>query len=102
RGRTRRGSLWGSYNFTRPACPRSQAGRHPNAAVVTGSVGQMRAVHITEFGGPDVMRLTDLPAPQPQEGSVLVDVHAAGVNYADTHQTEDSYLAPQQLPMIPG
>jgi NADPH2:quinone reductase len=62
----------------------------------------MRAVHITEFGGPDVMRLTDLPAPQPQEGSVLVDVHAAGVNYADTHQTEDTYLAPQSLPMIPG
>jgi NADPH:quinone reductase len=62
----------------------------------------MRAVQITEFGGPDVMRLTDLPAPEPDAGSVLIDVHAAGVNYADTHQTEDSYLAPQSLPMVPG
>ena len=62
----------------------------------------MRAVQITEFGGPDVMRLTDLPAPEPAEGSVLVDVRAAGVNYADTHQTEDSYLAKQSLPMVPG
>jgi len=33
---------------------------------------------------------------------VLVDVDAAGVNYADTHQTEDSYLARQTLPMVPG
>jgi NADPH2:quinone reductase len=62
----------------------------------------MRAVQITEFGGPDVMRLTDLPAPEPADGSVLIDVHAAGVNYADTHQTENSYLSPQQLPMVPG
>ena len=62
----------------------------------------MRAVQITEFGGPDVMRLTDLPAPETPEGSVLIDVHAAGVNYADTHQTEDTYLAPQTLPMVPG
>jgi NADPH2:quinone reductase len=62
----------------------------------------MRAVQITEFGGPDVMRLTDLPAPEPDAGSVLIDVRAAGVNYADTHQTEDSYLSPQSLPMVPG
>jgi NADPH2:quinone reductase len=62
----------------------------------------MRAVHITEFGGPEVMQLTDLPEPRPQPGSVVIDVHTAGVNYADTHQTENSYLAPQQLPMVPG
>jgi NADPH2:quinone reductase len=62
----------------------------------------MRAVHITEFGGPEVLQLKDLPAPQPQPGSVLIDVAAAGVNYADTHQAENSYLAPQQLPLIPG
>jgi NADPH2:quinone reductase len=33
---------------------------------------------------------------------LLIDVHSAGVNYADTHQTEDSYLARQSLPLIPG
>jgi NADPH2:quinone reductase len=35
-------------------------------------------------------------------GEVVLPVLAAGVNYADTHQTEDSYLAKQTLPMIPG
>jgi NADPH2:quinone reductase len=98
--------MWDTYKIPgRPqpaAWARSHDARHARDGPVTGSVGQMRAVHITEFGGPDVMRLTDLPAPEPQDGSVLIDVHAAGINYADTHQTEDSYLAPQKLPMIPG
>jgi NADPH2:quinone reductase len=38
----------------------------------------------------------------PQAGELLIEVDSAGVNYADTHQAEDSYLAPQQLPLIPG
>lgn len=62
----------------------------------------MRAIQVTEFGGPEVMRLVDLPDPVPRGDLRLVDVDAAGVNYADTHQTENSYLAPQQLPMVPG
>ena len=62
----------------------------------------MRAVQITEFGGPEVLTLTDVPSPTPGGGQVLVQVASAGVNYADTHQVENSYLAPAQLPMIPG
>jgi len=62
----------------------------------------VRAVQITEFGGPEVLKVVDVDAPEPREGRVLIDVDAAGVNYADTHQTEDSYLARQSLPMIPG
>ena len=62
----------------------------------------MRAVLITRFGGPEVLDVVDLPDPAPGEGQELYDVSAAGINYADTHQTEDSYLAPQQLPLIPG
>ena len=62
----------------------------------------MRAVQITQFGGPEVLRIADVPAPEPAAGQVLVDVRTAGVNYADTHQTEDSYLVRQQLPLIPG
>jgi NADPH:quinone reductase len=62
----------------------------------------MRAIQISEFGGPEVLRVVDLPTPEPAEGQVLVDVTAAGVNYADTHQAEDSYLAPQELPLVPG
>src|SRR3954468_14198819 len=62
----------------------------------------MRAVQITRFGGPEVMDVVDLPDPTPGEGEQLFDITSSGVNFADTHQTEDSYLAPQQLPLIPG
>lgn len=62
----------------------------------------MRAVQITEFGGPEVLTLTDLPDPEPSGDLVVVDVTSAGVNYADTHQVEDSYLSRTQLPLVPG
>jgi NADPH:quinone reductase len=62
----------------------------------------VKAVQITEFGGPEVLTNTELPDPEPGEGEVLVDVARIGVNFADTHVTRDDYLARQQLPMIPG
>lgn len=62
----------------------------------------MRAIQITEFGGPEVLRLVDLPDPVATPGLELVDVTAAGVNYADTHQTENSYLSQTTLPLVPG
>lgn len=62
----------------------------------------MKAIQITAFGGPEVMHLLDLPDPVPAADEVLLDVTAIGINYADTHQTENSYLSPQTLPMIPG
>ena len=62
----------------------------------------MRAVRISRFGGPEVLELAEVDAPVPAAGQLLIDVDSAGVNYADTHQTEDSYLAPQTLPLIPG
>ena len=62
----------------------------------------MRAVQVTEFGGPEVLTVTDLPDPEPQDGQHLLTVTGAGINYADTHQTEDTYLAAQELPFVPG
>ena len=62
----------------------------------------MRAIQISEFGGPDVMKFVELPDPVPGAGEVLLDVTAVGINYADTHQTENSYLSPQALPLVPG
>jgi NADPH2:quinone reductase len=62
----------------------------------------MRAIHVTEFGGPEVLVEADLPDPQPAEGMVLLETSAAGINFADTHQTENTYLAAAELPMIPG
>jgi len=62
----------------------------------------MRAIQINRFGGPEVLELVEMPDPSPVEGFDVVDVTAAGVNYADTHQTEDSYLSGTQLPVVPG
>jgi NADPH:quinone reductase len=62
----------------------------------------VRGIQLTEFGGPETLVVRDLPEPQPRDGEEVFDVVATGVNYADTHQTEDSYLAKQSLPMIPG
>ena len=62
----------------------------------------MKAIQITQFGGPDVMNLVDLPDPIPSDGEELIDVSCIGINYADTHQTENSYLSKQTLPLIPG
>jgi len=62
----------------------------------------MKAIYITEFGGPEVMQYVELPDPATVGSQVVLDVTAIGINYADTHQTENSYLAQQKLPLIPG
>jgi NADPH2:quinone reductase len=62
----------------------------------------MRAVQIDEFGGPDVLRLVDIDRPEPGEGEVLIEVSSAGINFADTHQRENSYLARYDVPLVLG
>ncbi|MFJ9418455.1 zinc-binding alcohol dehydrogenase family protein [Streptomyces sp. NPDC101227] len=62
----------------------------------------MRAIVMREFGGPDVLRLEDVPDPEPRAGHSPVEVTLAGINYADVHVRGDSYLAPVELPYIPG
>ncbi|MDX6667939.1 MAG: NADPH:quinone reductase [Solirubrobacteraceae bacterium] len=62
----------------------------------------MRAIQIAEFGGPEVLKLVELPKPEPSEGEVLIKVNRAGLNFADTHQRTDDYLASPELPLVPG
>jgi NADPH:quinone reductase len=62
----------------------------------------MRAVQIEEFGGPEVLQLVDAPKPEPGQGEVLIEVSRAGMNFADTHQRENSYLARYETPLILG
>ena len=63
----------------------------------------MRAVVISEFGGPEQLKLVeDHPQPEPGDGQVLIKVSRAGINFADTHARENSYLASYELPLIPG
>jgi NADPH2:quinone reductase len=60
----------------------------------------MRAIQMTQTGGPEVMALRDLPTPEPGSGQALVRVEACGVNFIDVYQREGRY--PVQLPFIPG
>ena len=53
----------------------------------------MRACQIEEFGGPEVLQVVDVPQPEPGDGEVLIEVVRSGMNFADTHQRENSYLA---------
>ena len=62
----------------------------------------MRAIQVTRFGGPEVLDVVEIPDPDPITGLELLQVDAAGVNYADTHAVENSYLSAQELPFIPG
>ena len=62
----------------------------------------MRAVQITEWGGPEVMQVTDLDVPEPDDDQVLIRVTRAGINWADTHQTKNQYVAKFELPLVPG
>ena len=62
----------------------------------------MKAIQITKFGGPEVMEYLELADPVITGSEELITVTAIGINYADTHQTENSYLSKQELPLVPG
>jgi NADPH2:quinone reductase len=62
----------------------------------------MRAVQIDEFGGPEVLQVVDVPTPEPGDGEVLIEVSRAGMNFADTHQRENTYLARYETPLVLG
>lgn len=57
---------------------------------------------MTEFGGPDVLKLTELSKPQPGPEEALIRVSRAGLNFADTHTRTNSYVQRATLPMVPG
>ena len=62
----------------------------------------MRAIQMSEYGGPEVLQLVELPIPQPADGEVLVRTTRCGVNFADTHKRTNSYLSKDVLPLVPG
>ena len=60
----------------------------------------MKAIRITSFGGPEVLRLEDVPILSPRSGQVLVKIEAAGLNYIDVYHRTGLY--PNPLPLTPG
>ena len=62
----------------------------------------MRAIVITEFGGPEVLRVASCPDPEPAPREILVRVHASGVNRADLLQRRGLYPPPAGESEVPG
>ena len=60
----------------------------------------MKAIRIEGFGGPDVLRLVDVPVPSAGPGQIVVRVEAAGVNFIDVYHRTGLY--PNPLPLVPG
>jgi NADPH2:quinone reductase len=62
----------------------------------------MKAIGIEKPGGPEVLKLTELPVPAPEAGELLVKVKAAGVNRPDVLQRKGGYPPPPGAPSTPG
>ena len=62
----------------------------------------MKAIVVREFGGPDVMKLEDVPVPSPGPGQLLVRVAAVGVNPVDGYIRSGTYARKPALPYSPG
>src|SRR5215469_7302032 len=62
----------------------------------------MKAIRVNAFGGPEVLRLEDMPTPHPGPGEVLVRIHATGVNPVETYIRAGTYARLPELPYTLG
>lgn len=62
----------------------------------------MKAIRVSEYGGPAVLKLEEVPAPQPGPGQVLVRNHAVGINPVDTYLRSNTDNRGPKLPYTPG
>jgi NADPH2:quinone reductase len=62
----------------------------------------MKAIRVHQFGGPEVMKLEEVPDPKPGSGQVLVRLHAVGVNPVDSYVRAGTYTISATLPFTPG
>ena len=62
----------------------------------------MKAIRVHQFGGPEVLKLEEVPTPKPSAGQVLVRIHAAGVNPYETYMRAGTYALKPPLPYTPG
>jgi len=84
--------------FTGPNEPVPCATLHPETLLEE----ELKAIRVHEFGGPDVMKLEDVPDLTPGPGQVVIDVKAIGVNPVETYIRTGTYATKPTLPYTPG
>ena len=62
----------------------------------------MKAIEVAQFGGPETLKLVEKPTPEPGPGQILIEVKAAGINFADMLAREGHYPPVPSAPFIPG
>ena len=62
----------------------------------------MKAIRVSEYGGPSVLKLEEIPTPQPGPGQILVRNHAVGINPVDTYLRSNTDNRGPKLPYTPG
>ena len=62
----------------------------------------MKAIEVARFGGPETLQIVEKPVPEPGPGQILIEVKAAGVNFADLMAREGHYPPVPNAPFVPG
>src|SRR3954464_2798738 len=63
---------------------------------------RVKAIRVREFGGPEVLRLEEVPTPQAGPGQLVVRIHAIGINPVETYIRAGTYALSTELPYTPG
>src|ERR1700722_19946311 len=62
----------------------------------------MKAIVFEKIGGPEVMKIAEVPKPEVKPGMVLIKIRAAGINFADTLFRQGQYVMQPKFPDTPG
>lgn len=62
----------------------------------------MKAINVTELGGPEVLTVSEMPIPEPRAGWVRIKVSSVGLNFADILNVRGEYLTRARTPFVPG
>ena len=78
------------------------SGRALGYSTTASEVSSVNAIVFSQTGGPEVLRLSEVPKPEVRPGMVLIRVHAVGVNFADTRFRQGTYVVKPKRPDTPG
>ncbi len=62
----------------------------------------MKAINVTQLGGPEVLTISEMPIPEPRAGWVRIKVQSVGLNFADILNVRGEYLTRARTPFVPG